>query len=148
MANTSTESTTLRVTHSYAASRDDVFRAWTDPEQLKKWWGHDGWSTPIAEVDLRVGGSYRLGMLNPDAEGPYVCGGTYKEVTPPEKLVYTWKWEHAPEDAPSTLVTVEFVEQGDSTEVVLVHEQLADEEDRDKHGEGWKALLDHLAKLF
>ena len=94
--------TTLEVRRTVAASRETVFQAWTDPEMLKKWWRVDaGWSTPIAEVDLRVGGAYR-------------------EVTPPEKLVFTWIWE-GPEAAEETLVTVEFLDQGDHTEVILTH---------------------------
>lgn len=63
MANPKTSpATTLRVARSFAAPREKVFRAWTDPEELKKWFGPVGYSTLIAEVDLRVGGKYRLGM--------------------------------------------------------------------------------------
>ncbi len=86
--------TTLEVSRTVAAPRETVFQAWTDPEILTKWWRVDaGWSTPIAEVDLRVGGRYRLGMFEPGKDGPYVVGGEYREVTPPEKLVFTWIWE-------------------------------------------------------
>ncbi len=81
--------TTLSLTRTFAASREKVFRAWTDPEELKKWFGPIGYSTLIAEVDLRVGGKYRLGMRKlPDGDIFYLTG-TYREVRTPEKLVYT-----------------------------------------------------------
>ena len=120
--------TTLEVRRTVAASRETVFQAWTDPEMLKKWWRVDaGWSTPIAEVDLRVGGAYR-------------------EVTPPEKLVFTWIWE-GPEAAEETLVTVEFLDQGDHTEVILTHQNFADQNMRDEHQKGWGGCLTQLASL-
>ena len=112
--------TTLRVTKTIAAPRDLVFKAWTEPERLKQWWGVEAnFSAPIAEVDLRVGGKYRLGMLAPGESAPYVVGGVFQEVRPPEKLVYTWKWEHSDGSVPDsmlgsqeTLVTVEFLDKG------------------------------------
>ncbi len=58
----SSPATTLRLTRTFAAPREKVFRAWTDPEELKKWFGPVGYATPMAEVDLRVGGKYQLGM--------------------------------------------------------------------------------------
>ena len=107
--------TTLEVRRTVAAPRETVFQAWTDPEMLKKWWRVDaGWSTPIVEVDMRIGGRYRLGMLESGKGAPYVVGGEYREVTPPEKLVFTWIWE-GPEPAEETLVTVEFLDQGNAS---------------------------------
>jgi len=89
--------TRLSLTRTFSAPREKVFRAWTDPEELKKWWGPPGYSTPTADVDLRVGGAYRFGMMElPDGEVFYLAG-TYREVRPPEKLVYTWNWEGQPE---------------------------------------------------
>ena len=142
-----TTDTSLTLKRIFAASREQVFRAWTDPAELKKWWGmEDDWSTPISEVDLRVGGKYRLGMLPPGAESPHVVYGTYREVEPPDKLVYTWQWEGGESD--ETLVTVRFHDMGDSTEVELTHSQFPSAEERDKHNEGWNGCLQQLAKLF
>lgn len=137
----------LQVQRTYAASRERVFRAWTVPENLKIWFGvADGYTTPIAEVDLRVGGRYRLGLKPPDSDDLLIVGGVYREVLPPEKLVFTWNWEAAPADAPDTLVTIEFHERGDSTELVLKHEYFTAAEARDQHTEGWEACLDRLTK--
>ena len=138
---------TLNLRRTFQAPREKVFRAWTDPEELKKWWGPEGYATPSAEVDLRVGGKYRLGMRKlPDGETFYLSG-IYREVRPPERLVYTWRWEAQPEHG-ETLVTVEFREVGDSTEVVLTHERFPTEKARDDHNRGWSGCLDRLAELL
>ena len=138
---------TLHLTRTFAAPREKVFRAWTDPEELKKWWGPPGYGTPSAEVDLRVGGKYRLGMRKLP-EGPvFYLAGTYREVRPPERLVYTWRWEAEPELG-DTLVTVEFHDRGGSTEIVLTHELFPTEKARQEHERGWSGGLDNLAKLL
>ena len=152
--------TTLTIRRTFAAPRDVVFRAWTEPDRLKEWWGvEESFSTPIAEVDLRVGGAYRLGMLAPGEDNPFVVGGIYKEVRRPEKLVYTWVWEGGEEPGPSTggahaadfremLVTVEFNDLGRSTEVVLTHEYFPDQHARDEHNKGWNGCFAQLARLL
>jgi len=73
------------------APRDRVFEAWADHAQLHKWSGAgENFTVPIVEVDLRMGGSYRLGMRAPGQDAPYVVGGVYREVSSPKKLVYSW----------------------------------------------------------
>jgi uncharacterized protein YndB with AHSA1/START domain len=139
--------TVLVLTRTFAAPREKVFRAWTDPALLKKWWAAGPGFTPtVAEIDLRVGGRYRLGMRAPDADADYVVAGTYREVQRPARLVYTWAWEGA--GAPETLVTVEFLDRGAQTEVILTHEQFADASDRDQHASGWSGCLDNLARVL
>ena len=99
--------TTLTITRTFAAPREKVFKAWTDPQELKKWWAAGpGFTTPFAEVDLRVGGRYRLAMKPPDQDVVRVVGGVYREVRPPERLIYTWAWEGS--GGPETVVTVTF----------------------------------------
>src|SRR3954464_7200682 len=103
------------------ASRERVFDAWTDPELLRRWWAAgETWDTPLAEVDLRPGGRYRLSMHDPDSGNVHTVGGEYTEVTRPDRLVYTWAWE-GESDSGESLVTVEFVAAGGGTEVVLTH---------------------------
>ncbi len=138
---------TLNLRRIFKAPREKVFRAWTDPEELKKWWGPEGYVTLSAEVDLRVGGKYRFGMRKlPDGEIFYLTG-VYREVRAPERLVYTWRWEAKPEMG-ETLVAVEFREVGGSTEVVLTHEFFPTATARDDHNRGWNGCLDRLAKLL
>ena len=138
-----THSTKVTIRRVIKAPRERVFDAWTQPEHLKHWFrAKPGWSTPIANVDLRVGGEYRLGMLDPQAEQPDVCFGYFKEVCKPEKLVYTWSWEPPETDIGETLVTVVFLEQGDATEIRLTHERFPNPEVTSRHAEGWSGCID------
>ena len=119
--------TQLTIRRIIKAPRQRVFDAWTQPEHLKHTGGERSprGPTEIAEVDLRVGGRYRLGMQRPErAAGPYVCFGEFREINEPERLVYTWSWEPPGMEVGETLVTVEFLDQGASTEIVLTHERL------------------------
>lgn len=140
----------LRVARTFNAPRAEVFRAWTDPKALKKWWAAGpGMSTPFAEVDLRVGGKYRLAMQAPNEKAPYIVGGIFTEVKPPEKVVCTWRWEgkDAEGDAES-VVTVVFKERGKSTEVVLTHGPFVSKAESGEHTKGWEGCFDSLARFL
>ena len=138
---------TLRINRVFAAPREKVFRAWTEPEALKKWFApSDDHSLPDAEVDLRAGGRYRIAIQDPEGKR-FHLGGTFREVRPPEKLVYTWAWE-GDADIGETLVTVEFRDLGASTEVALTHEFLPDQKAFKNHEWGWKGALDRLLKTL
>lgn len=139
--------TTVRLNQTFAAPREKVFRAWTNPEELKKWWGPAGCSTPSAEIELRVGGKYRFGMQFPQEDIFYVSG-TYREVQPPTKLVFTWRWEKPETDIGESLVTVEFYDRGGVTEVVLTHEQFPNKEAYQQHLQGWSSIFDKLAEVI
>jgi uncharacterized protein YndB with AHSA1/START domain len=147
-----TQEAVLRLSRRFDAPRERVFEAWTNPEVLKDWW-HAGpdWDTPEAEVELRPGGSYRLAMRDPGSGQTHALVGEYREVQPPERLVYTWTWESNPEEmrgSEGSLVTVEFVEDGDATNVEITHSGFASEEIRDLHAHGWEACLANLERLL
>jgi uncharacterized protein YndB with AHSA1/START domain len=96
-----------------------------------------------AEVDLRVGGRYRIAMEGPDG-AVHVVSGAYREIDPPRRLVYTWQWENSPR-FPETQVTVEFRARADGgTDLVLVHEGLPDEDSYARHAHGWDGCLAKL----
>ena len=135
----------LRLTRTLAAPPHKVFRAWTDPQALKRWSAPGDMTTPLAEVDLRVGGRYRIHMLAPDGT-VHKVSGVYRLVEPPAKLVYTWRWEEKPEEG-DTLVTVEFHDRGGRTEVVLTHERFPNVAVRDRHESGWAGCLAKLATV-
>jgi uncharacterized protein YndB with AHSA1/START domain len=142
----------LQMNRRFEAPRERVFEAWTSPEVLKDWWraGPD-WSTPVAEVDLRPGGSYRLAMHDPESGQTHTLVGEYREVQPPERLVYTWTWESNPDEmkgSAGSLVTVEFAEEGGSTEVSITHSGFATEEIRDLHVHGWDGVLANLERVL
>ncbi len=138
-----TSETSLRIERSFDASPEELFDAWTSPEVLKRWWAvHPEGTTPVAEVDLRVGGRYRLAMVSPDGER-HTVGGEYREVERPSRLVYSWQWElDSGETSHLSTVTVEFHDRGERTDVVLEHTGLPDADSRDRHARGWAACLD------
>lgn len=137
--------TSLRLSRQIAAEPATVFRAWTEPEQMKRWASPEGITVADVQVDLRIGGRYRIHMTGSDGK-TYTAVGVYREIERPHRLVYTWDWEQ--ESMGETLVTVEFEERGDSTMVVLTHELFPNAEQKDGHEEGWTSCLNRLERLF
>ena len=137
---------TLEVRRTIRAPRERVFHAWTTPEELSAWHAPGPLTVSLAEIDLRPGGAYRIHMRTPDGIEHRVTG-VYREVDPPNKVVYTWAWEgeHVVKDS---VVTVEFLARGDATEVVLTHSGIADEAERANHTQGWTAILDKLEAAY
>ncbi|HEX7252976.1 MAG TPA: SRPBCC domain-containing protein [Thermoanaerobaculia bacterium] len=137
----------LRMTRTFDAPRERVFQAWTEPEALAKWFAPTAeFQTRIPKFELRVGGAYRIEMQLGDKNNVVV--GTYKEIRPPQKLVFTWRWETAATggDTGDTLVTLEFTDRGGRTELALIHERFASTESRDAHDKGWIGCFDRLQK--
>ena len=138
----------VHITRTFEAPREKVFQAWTDPEALKQWWGPEGCSCLNTEMDLRVGGEYRHEMKNPggDISAQY---GTYREVHPPERLVFTAICSKAGEVMKDSVVTVEFHDRGGSTEVVVTHEGIKEVEGMgsEQMTMAWNSCLDKLAKV-
>ena len=136
----------IRLRKHFAAPRERVFRAWTDAEVLKRWWCPQGWEPAGIEVDLRVGGAYRMGMCRFENGPPVYVYGSFLEVHRPERLVYTWNWQNAFEKMPETRVTVEFIESGGTTEVVLTHEDLQEIPVCLRHHAGWISALQRIER--
>jgi len=136
---------TVQVRKVVPATKERVFRAWTDASQVKRWWTlGEGWKTSFVELDLKVGGRFTVGN-EPAAGSPLVITGEFLEVQPPDKLVYTWRFQlPKPED---TLVTVEFRSLGTETEVLVTHEHSSKEMGPSAVA-GWTAALNGLAALL
>ncbi len=137
------------MTRRYAAPRDRVFRVWTEPEHLKRWFfAAETETIADAEVDLRVGGLYRVSLYAAAGELIYTIGGRYQAVEPPAKLAFSWRWEIPHLDEAETLVTVTFHEikagqhPSQGTEVVIKHDLLPDQ------NPCWDNRLDRLGQLF
>jgi uncharacterized protein YndB with AHSA1/START domain len=124
------------------ASPERVFAAWTQPEQLKQWWGPESVTCIAAEVDLRVGGRYRIGNRFPDGSVVWITG-KFHLIEPPHKLIYSWQ---AGTGSDEELVTVSFHPTKDgNTEVTITHERIPDRRARDSHQQGWLGCLGKLA---
>ncbi|MGB8956569.1 MAG: SRPBCC domain-containing protein [Tumebacillaceae bacterium] len=137
----------LHVTHLFPGKRDRVFQAWTNKEELELWFGPEGYQTTVQELDVRAGGTYRFEMRNPDG-GVAFLTGTYMEMIPSEKLVYTWRWMDWAANVEDTLVTVQFIDKGDSTEVSVTHQNFASETARAGHGFAWNGILEGRLRKY
>jgi uncharacterized protein YndB with AHSA1/START domain len=134
----------LTLTRSYPVAPEKVWRAWTDPQAVSKWWGPGpGEPVSLAELDVRVGGRFRIVFGGPDGKA-HECAGEYKEVVPNRKLVFTWSWPNSTPERVS-VVTIVFENLKGKTQLIFKHEQLFDEEVRDNHKRGWSGALDKLA---
>jgi uncharacterized protein YndB with AHSA1/START domain len=138
----------LRLERVIRADRERTFAAWTRPELLRRWSAPEGMTIEDGgELDLRVGGRWRVVMLEPTGKR-HEAFGTYREVTPPERLVYTHAWREGNESSPETTVTVEFLKVAGGTRVVLTQEGFASPQSRDGHVEGWSSSFDNLERLY
>lgn len=136
----------LSVTRFIRAPRKRVYDAFVNTEAVSRWICPRGLSVPECAVDARVGGRYRLTMLARDGDR-FTVGGTYRELAPPERVVFTWQWEGGPTPAFETLVSVTLVERDGGTEVRLVHSGFPDAAMREAHLNGWKSSINHLSDL-
>ena len=128
-----------------AAPVDRVFHAWTDPESIKGWFAPPDTETPLAEVDLRVGGKYRIGFKEKGKDVVRVVSGVYREIRPPHHLVFTWCWEDDPTRL-ETVVTIELRQMGNATELKLTHGNFPSEDVRNHHNAGWMGCVNSLVK--
>jgi len=134
----SPDNTTLVLRHRFAAPRQRVFRAWIEPEALQHWFRPLGMVVTVSSLDAHVGGSFCF-----DLEDGSSTVGTYLHITPPEKLVFTWSGKVT--QGRETMVTLDFLDQGPITEVVLTHEQLNTPKLYTLFGSGWQSLLTSLS---
>src|SRR5439155_26125693 len=148
MTTKAAEKTSLQIKRFINAPRARVYAAWTDPAQLKQWFGPEFVQTHDFVADVRVGGEYRWDLTSPEGERMTVRG-EYRELVPGKKIVFTWKWDDDDVwENRTSIVTVELSDGGGGTELLLKHEQLPSEESRDRHNEGWNSVLDRLEKFF
>jgi uncharacterized protein YndB with AHSA1/START domain len=141
------EKPSLNLSRSYPVAPEKVWRAWTDPEALRKWWGPGPeHAVSLAELDVRVGGRFRIVFGGPEGKD-HECAGVYREVVPNRKLVFTWTWPNTTPERES-LVTVVFRAVGNGTELDFLHEQLFDETVRDDHKRGWSSSFDKLERFL
>ena len=136
----------LRLSRRLKAPRETVFRAFTDPVALAKWFGPEGVNVTKVKVDLRPGGGYSM-VFNASDGDSHSLSGAYREISPPERLVMTWVWDHGGMAGIETLVTIEFAEAGAETELTLTHEKLPSQEFVDLHSQGWTSSFNCLDRV-
>ena len=107
----------IRITRVFDAPRHLVFEAMTKPEHVRRWWGclGEGYSVPVCDADLRPGGTWRYVNRHPTGEAAF--HGVYREITPPERLVFTEVFEPFPDG--ESVVTVTLSEEGGKTRLTV-----------------------------
>lgn len=137
-------------TRTFNASPEEVFEAWTNPEELARWHGPEGFTNVIYLHDLREGGEYRLTMKSPDGKD-HNLRGQFKSIEKPTRLVFTWQWEEGGKNdtlGHETLVTVELKPKGAKTEMTFTHSGFTNEKAKKGHEDGWTSSFKKLEALY
>jgi uncharacterized protein YndB with AHSA1/START domain len=138
---------TLELKRVLPAAPAVVFRAFSAPDELAKWWGPAGFTTPSLEFNPRVGDGYRIEMQPPEGDRFHLTG-EFRDVDPPARLAYTFVWEDPDPDDVETLVELSFRDLGESTEVVLSQGPFKTEPRRELHRNGWTDCFGRLEQLI
>jgi uncharacterized protein YndB with AHSA1/START domain len=137
----------LEVTRQIGATPQRVFDAWTRPELIVRWWGAGGVTCPSAEIDLVVGGAYRIANQTSDGATMWITG-TFSRIEPPNALAYTWAMEPIEPDVTYSFVEVAFDPTPDGTLVTVRQTRIASPEALEMHLIGWNGCLDGLRNLL
>ena len=141
------EGPALEIARTLPAAPPVVFAAFTDPKELAKWWGPEGFTIPSLEFDPRVGASYRIEMRPPEGDSFYLTG-EFREVEPPSRLAFTFVWEPPDPDDATTLAELSFRDAEGSTDIRLKQGPFRTEERRSLHEAGWGDSFDKLERLL
>jgi uncharacterized protein YndB with AHSA1/START domain len=134
----------LVITRVFDAPRELVFDAWIDPEHAKHWWGPKHHPAVRIEMDVRPGGRWRHCLRSVETGNELWHHGVFREVVPPERLVFTFAWEEEGERGQETVVTVTFAEHGGKTLMTFRHAPFASTGERSGHHEGWTSCFERL----
>jgi uncharacterized protein YndB with AHSA1/START domain len=138
----------LVVERVFDAPRELVFKVWTDPGLAINWWGPSAYPSRQVEIDLRVGGAWRACLKSVETGDELWHGGVFREVKPPERLVFTFAWEEEGERGEETLVSIVFSDERGRTRMLLRQTPFRTADTRDDHREGWSSTLDRLAEFL
>ena len=137
----------LRIERTFDAPIGRVFEAWTSAEVLRRWLhAQPEWETPTAEVDLRVGGSIRVVMRNPADGFARGASGEYTVIEAPHRLVFTWVWDHEPDNP--QLIELEFTESEGRTSVLMTNSAIPTDSGRKDQEGGWNRCYDNLERAL
>jgi uncharacterized protein YndB with AHSA1/START domain len=134
----------LLITRTFDAPASLLFALWSKPEHMKRWMGPSNFTCPEAEIDFRVGGTYRVLITSPE-HGDNWFGGVYREIVPNRRLVFTFAWDNdGPSAGVETLVTITFEEKDRKTVQTFHQRPFLTVERRDSHISGWTEAFDKL----
>ncbi|MGH8093536.1 MAG: SRPBCC family protein [Chthoniobacterales bacterium] len=138
----------LEIKRFIKAPRDRVYAAWTDPAEMKEWFGPENCQTRSLTAEARVGGKFHWDVINPEGEEMTVRG-EYRELQPGRRIVFTWQWQDDEDwEDQTSVVTVELEDAEGGTELRLRHAQLPNESSCQGHTRGWSSALNRLEKMF
>jgi uncharacterized protein YndB with AHSA1/START domain len=138
----------LTVSRLIDAPRALVFKAWTQQEHAARWWGPRGFTTVSCQLDASLGGTFRIAMRGPDGT-VRTKRGVYREITEPERLVFTYAWEDANGNPGHEMhITVTFEAQGQRTLLTLHQTGFEDVPERDSHHSGWTSCMERFAEYM
>ena len=136
----------VRIERTFDASPDEVFDAWTSPEVMRRWFHvRPDWETPVAAVDLRVGGTVHIVMRRPDGSESE-ARGEFTVIDRPRRLQMTWTFYDEPSN--QQLLELSFSDSGGATTVLLINSRISTDERRDRQESGWTGCLDQLERLL
>lgn len=124
-----------------------AFAAFTEPGELARWWGPEGFTIPSVDFPARTGEAYRIEMQPPEGD-PFFLTGSFREVEPPSRLAYTFVWEPPDPDDVETLVSLFFRDLRGSTMIDMTQGPFKTEARRALHRDGWTEALNDLERLL
>src|SRR5688572_18163669 len=136
----------LIITRLFNAPRELVFKAWTNPDHARHWWGPSHHPATHIEMDARPGGTWRARLESPETGEELWHHGVFREVVAPERLAFTFVWEEEGERGLETLVTITFADQDGKTLMTFRHEPFQSTAERDGHNGGWNSTFDRLVE--
>ena len=132
----------VRLERVYPVAPEKVWRAWTDPQAVKQWFGSGKPDSVLAaEFDLRVGGRFRIAFTGPDG-GTNEASGVYQEVVPHRRLMFSWAWKSTPDRV--SRITIDLAPKADGTELRFVHDRFFDAKAASNHQRGWTVMFEQL----
>jgi uncharacterized protein YndB with AHSA1/START domain len=138
---------TLEMKRLLPAAPSVAFAALSEPNELAKWWGPQGFTIPSTDFDPRVGATYRIEMQPPEGD-PFYLIGEFRDVDPPARLAFTFVWEDPDPDDVETAVELSFRDLRGSTELALTQGPFKTEGRRALHRDGWTDSFDKLERLM
>jgi uncharacterized protein YndB with AHSA1/START domain len=146
---TQSDERVLVITRVFDAPRELVFKAWTEPEHMVRWFGPRGFTSAIVHSDLRPGGTYRIHMRGPEGEDHWTQG-IFHEVAAPERLVMAGSWADAEGNptSPETVLRLTFENQEGKTRLTLHQTGFESVTARDAHRGGWSSSFERLAEYL